>query len=198
MGYTWENFSASVLNFFVTGSLPKKLTMTWVMFIPKYEGAVEIKDYRPNSMVGCVYKVIAKLLVNKIRKVMGNLVEETQTAFVQDRQILDGALIACEAIQWLKNKRKSVMLLKLDFRKAYDSIRWAFIDHVLQTMGFGDTWRLWIRGCLTSADMSIMVNGSPTKPFHMERGLQQGDLLSLFLFVLVAEVLNKLLYRAGE
>ena len=90
------------------------------------------------------------------------------------------------------------MLLKLDFHKAYDSVRWVFVDHVLQWMGFGNSWRSWIRGCLTSADMSIMVNGSPIKPFHIERGLRQWDPLSPFLFVLVAEVLNRLISKAED
>ena len=91
-----------------------------------------------------------------------------------------------------------MVLLKLDFLKAYDSVRWDFIDHVLQRMGFGNVWRWWIWGCLTSTEMSIMVNGSPTKPFHMERGLRQGDPLSPFLFVLVAKVLNHIISRAEE
>ena len=93
------DFSACILNFFVKGSLPAKLNMTWVTLIPKFEGAIEIKDYRPISMVGCVYKVIAKVLANRLRKVAGGLVGETQTTFVQGRLILDGVLIACEAIQ---------------------------------------------------------------------------------------------------
>lgn len=73
-----------------------------------------------------------KVLANKLRKVMGDLVGKTQTTFVHRRQILDGALIACEVVQWLRNKRKSSVLMKLDFRKTYDSVRWVFIDHVLE------------------------------------------------------------------
>ena len=76
--------------------------MTWVTLIPKVDDAQEIKDYRPISMVGCVYKVIVKILANRIKGVMNGLVGETQTAFVHGRQILDGALIACETVQWLK------------------------------------------------------------------------------------------------
>ena len=90
------------------------------------------------------------------------------------------------------------MLLKLDFQKAYDSIKWMFIDHVLQRMGFGNVWRKWIHGCLSSAELSIMVNDSLTKPFTMERGLRQGDPLSPFLFALTTGVLNLLISRAEE
>lgn len=72
--------------------------MGWVALIPKIEGAVELKDYRPIGMVGCIYKIIAKILALRIKKVMPSLVGETQTAFVMERQILDGALIANEIV----------------------------------------------------------------------------------------------------
>ena len=122
--------------------------MTWVTLIPKFEGAMEIKDYIPISMVRCVYKVISKILANRIKNVMGTLVGETQSTFVQGRQILDDALVACELVQWLKKKTKSAALLKLDFRKAYHSVRWVFIDHVLGRMGFSLFWSAWINSCL--------------------------------------------------
>ena len=67
---------------------------------------------------------------------MDGLVGETQTAFVQGRQITDGALIACEAVHWLKRKKKEAVIMKLDFHKAYDSVRWDFVDKVLDRIGF--------------------------------------------------------------
>ena len=88
--------------------------------------------------------------------------------------------------------------MKLDFKKAYDSVRWSFMDHVLESMGFGQLWRKWVWGCMSSATMSILVNGSPTKPFLMQRELRQGDPLSPFLFVIVAEVLNRMISKAKE
>ena len=157
----WEtlgrDFTSCVLHFFLTGTLTRKLNMTWVTLVVKFEGAQEIKDYRPIRMVGCVYKVIAKILTNRLSSVMAQLVGESQFAFVQGRQILDGALIACEVVQWLKKKRKAATLLKLDFQKAYDSVRWSFIDHVLDRMGFGSRWRSWISYSLSTTDMSIII-----------------------------------------
>ena len=100
-----------------------------------------MKDFRLISMLSYVYKVISKVLANRIRNVMGGLLGEEQSAFVQGRQILDGAFIACETIQWLKSRKKSAALLKLDFKKVYDSVRWVFVDHVLDKMGFGSRSR---------------------------------------------------------
>ena len=77
-----SDFSACVSNFFFSGTLPWKLNMTWVTLILKFEGAMEINDYRPTSMVGCICKVIVKILANRLRNIMGELVGETQTTFV--------------------------------------------------------------------------------------------------------------------
>nr|GFC60109.1 cysteine-rich receptor-like protein kinase [Tanacetum cinerariifolium] len=82
------------------------------------------------------------------------------------------------------------MFFKVDFAKAYDSIRWDFLDDVLNSFGFGSKWRSWIRGSLCSGKASILVNGSPTAEFQFHRGLKQGDPLALFLFILVMESLH--------
>ena len=69
----------------------------------------------------------------------------------------------------MKAMRKAAVLLKLDFQKAYNMIRWEFIDHTMERMSFGDIWRKWMKGCITTVSMSILVNGSPTKPFYLPK-----------------------------
>nr|XP_025616746.1 uncharacterized protein LOC112709059 [Arachis hypogaea] len=127
---------------------------------------------------------------------MPGLVGKSQSAFVKGRKIHYGALVACEMVQWLKLKKKASAVIKLDFQKAYDRIKWCFVDTILEKMGFRRTWRVWVRECVTSASVSILINGSPSKPFKMERGLRQGDPLSPCLFVLVVDVLNRMIEEA--
>jgi len=80
-----EEFSRCILHFFETGKLPRTVNITWVTLIPKKKDAVDIMDFRPISMVGSIYKVIAKILSRRLRDVMPDLIGETQTAFVRGR-----------------------------------------------------------------------------------------------------------------
>ncbi|XP_015953797.1 uncharacterized protein LOC107478164 [Arachis duranensis] len=111
--------------------------------------------------------------------------------FVGAKEIKD-----LKPINMLKLKRKASLIIKLYFHKAYDRVKWCFVDTVLEKTGFGSTWRTLVKECIRSASISILVNGLPIKAFKMERELCQGDSLSPFLFVLVVDVLNRMIGEA--
>nr|GEX74460.1 hypothetical protein [Tanacetum cinerariifolium] len=150
---------------------------------------------RPISLNGSLYKIIAKLLANRLVTVMSDLVNEVQCGFIANRQILDGPFMLNEIIHWCKSKKKKTMIFKVNFEKAFDSVRWDFLDDVMANFGFGTRWRDWILSCLKSSRGSILVNGSPTLEFHFYKGLKQGDPLSSFLFILFMENLNLSLHN---
>ncbi|GJZ29745.1 RNA-directed DNA polymerase, eukaryota, partial [Tanacetum coccineum] len=87
--------------------------------------------WKPISLIGSLYKIIAKILANRLVGVLGDIVNEVQYAFIADRQILDGPFILNEMLQWCKVKKKQSLIFKVDFEKAYDSVRWDFLDDVL-------------------------------------------------------------------
>ena len=84
----------------------------------------------------------------------------------------------------------------MDFEKAYDSVRLSFLFDMLHRLGFHDKWILWVKGCLVSSSVSVLVNGSPTEEFKPSRGLRQGDPMAPFLFLVVAEGLAGLVRQA--
>jgi len=109
-----------------------------------------------------MYKIIAKLLANKLRLGISSVVSETQSSFIKNRQILDGILIANEVVDEARKLKKELLLFKADFEKAYDSVDLGYLDSVMEGMSFPVLWRKWIRECVSTATASVLVNGCPT------------------------------------
>ncbi|RVX03217.1 LINE-1 reverse transcriptase-like [Vitis vinifera] len=196
----WEFVKEEVLDIFKEfheqSSFLKSLNNTFLVLIPKKGGAEDLGDFRPISLLGGIYKLLAKVLANRLKKVLGKVVSSDQNAFVMGRQILDASLIANEVIDaWQKRKEKG-LICKLDVEKAYDSINWQFLMKVMQKMGFGSKWLGWIWSCISTSKHSILVNGVPAGFFPSSKGLRQGDPLSPYLFVMGMEVLSALIRRA--
>ena len=122
------------------GRFVRSLNSTFLVLIPKRGGVEELKDFRPISLTGSIYKLIVKVLANRLKKVMNKLVNSAQNAFVEGIQILDASLIANEAIDSMLKKKEKGVLCKLDIEKAYDKINWNFLTAVFGKMGFKEKW----------------------------------------------------------
>jgi hypothetical protein len=170
--------------FHANESIPLCLMSYFLTLVPKVNSPQCLGDFRPISLLGCVYKLLAKVLASRLAKVIGNLIANTQTAFLKGRQLVEGVVVVNEVIDMAKKMGKECLILKVDFEKAYDLVDWGFLDFMLQKFGFGCKWRAWMRACVCAGNMSVLVNGSPTGEINIKRGLKQGDPLAPLLFLL--------------
>ncbi|XP_039040629.1 uncharacterized protein LOC120178942 [Hibiscus syriacus] len=182
--------------FFVGKEWEHVINHIFITLIPKESNIGSLDDYRPISLVGGVYKILSKCLSRRLRSCIGDLISPTQFAFIPGRQILDCSLIANEGIDYWRKKGLKGCVFKVDFKKAYDTVDWPILFKVMEKMGFGFTWISWIRRCVSTASISVLVNGVPSEEFPMAKGLRQGCSLSPLLFNLVGELLNLLIRRA--
>ena len=148
--------------------------------------------------MGSVYKLLSKVLANRLRVVLDSLISETQNSFVGGRKILNSVLIANECLDSRLKCHSPGVVCKLDIEKAYDHVNWDALLYLLNRMGFGLKWREWIKACISTVRFSVLVNGSPVGFFGSSRGLRQDDPLSPLLFLLVMEVLSRILKKTED
>jgi mannosylglycoprotein endo-beta-mannosidase len=208
-GYTWEfyRFCWDVIKVDVVAAVRAIfsgrdrdlhcLNGALVALIPKKEGAVDLREFRPISLVHSFAKLMAKILALRLAPRMSELVDCSQSAFIQGRCIHDNFVLVRQSAVALHRRKLPALLIKLDVARAFDSVAWPFLISVLRQRSFGPRWVRWIISLLSSANTRVMINGAAGSKFRHGRGLRQGDPLSPLLFVLVMDVVAAM-FRAAE
>jgi hypothetical protein len=179
-----------------SGLVLPALNATFLTLIPKEERVTNPKQFRPIALCNVIYKIITKVIANRLKPILPFVISKEQAGYVEGRQIMDSVILAHEIIHSLKSTRTPGMLIKLDLSKAFDRANWKYLRAVLDSFGFDQGWINWILNLTSSAFFSILVNGVPSQPFSPSRGIRQGDPLSPFLFVLMAEGLGRYIKAA--
>lgn len=199
----WETgaveITEMVQRFFSSGVLEEGMNGTNICLIPKSINAKNMSEFRPISLCNVAYKVISKLMAKRLKKVLPNLISETQAAFVEGRLISDNILVAHELLHALKSDNKCAsefIAIKTDISKAYDRVEWSFLEKAMKAMGFSEAWTKLLMSCISSVRYQVLINGSPFGQIMPTRGLRQGDPLSPYLFVICTEILVQMLQRA--
>ncbi|OMO52067.1 reverse transcriptase [Corchorus capsularis] len=190
-----------VLNFLNTGEILSNINHTNIVLIPKVENPRTMKDFRPIALCNVIFKIISKVLANRLKLVLPQIIGESQIAFVPERMIYDNALIAFETIHFMRNKRsgkRAHLALKLDLSKAYDKVEWNFLEKCMYRLGFSSRWVNLVMAGVRSVSYSILINGQQSDTFCPTRGIRQGDPLSPYLFLFCMEVLSCLITHAED
>jgi hypothetical protein len=111
-----------------------------ITLIPKSGDRARLNNWRPITFLGSVYKILAKVLAGRFQATLSNIIRPNQMGFVEGRSILDNVFMAQEAMGWAEESNQDLVLLLLDFEKAFDRIEWNFLFFALKQLGFEDTW----------------------------------------------------------
>ncbi|CAN6182020.1 unnamed protein product [Urochloa humidicola] len=198
--FFWEVIRSDLLALFHEfheGRLPiHSLNFGVITLLPKREEAIKIQQYRPICLLNVGFKIFTKVINNRILVLADKLISRTQTAFIPGRDIMEGVVVLHETIHEMHRRNRDGVILKLDFEKAYDKLKWPFVQQVLRMKGFSSTWCGWIQKIMTRGSVAIKVNDDIGHYFQTKKGVRQGDPLSPILFNIVVDMLAVLINRA--
>jgi hypothetical protein len=166
------DFLAMINQSFAADSLPPAVLRGLITLLHKEGDRQPLGNYRPITLLNTTYKFFAKTLQLRLQPVLIELISPDQSAFLPMRYILDNIVLTQETINWAKVSKQPLLLLKLDFAKAFDRVSWSFLFHAMEALGFDQTFVKLTKLLFTGATASVCVNGAPTKPFSVSRGVR--------------------------
>ncbi|XP_024199817.1 uncharacterized protein LOC112203016 [Rosa chinensis] len=181
------------------GEMWPESNFTHLCLIPKVKDPKNATQFRPIALCNVICRISSKVMANRLKLVLPEIISPLQSAYVPGRLISDNTLVATEAAHFMHKLRlqeTGFFSLKLDISKAYDRLEWNFLSAILKKLGFGQQWIDTVMLCVTSVTYSILVHGEPTPQIIPSRGIRQGDPLSPYLFILCSEGLSALISKA--
>ena len=158
-------------------------------------------DYRPISLSNVVSHIVSKVLANRVKPLLPNIISDSQSAFVPGRLIFDNTTVVYEMLHIMRNRRKGKtghMAMKFDISKAYDRVEWVYLRKIMLKLGLAENQVNLAMQCVASASYTVLLNGEPKGFISPSLGIRQGDPLSPYLFLFCVEGLSALICRATK
>jgi len=200
-GTVHHEVCAAILHFLNSGSMDARINTTHIALIPKVASPSSVTEFRPISLCNVIYKLLSKVLANRLKTVLPEVISCFQSAFMQGHLITDNFLAAYETLHSMQTRmwsKTGFMGVKLDMSKAYDRVEWDFLEAAMGKLGFADRWINLVMTCVRTVTYKVVVNGNPVGLIKPSRGIRQGDPISPYLFILCAEALSNLLIKAEK
>jgi hypothetical protein len=176
----------------------RRLNSSILILLPKKENPMEIKEYRPISLIHAFSKIFTKILAARLAPLLPQLVSHAQSAFIQTRSIHENFKLVANTARLLHRRKKPAVLMKIDTSKAFDTLSWEFLMEMLKRRGFGSIFCAWLCGILRSAYTRVMINGTQGAPIQLARGVRQGDPLSPTLYILAMDSFHAIVQWAAD
>jgi hypothetical protein len=170
-----EDFYRLCFEFFHHQADLKSINHSFITIVPKKDNPEKVNDFRPISLMNFSPKLISTLLANRLQVVALDVVRGNQYGFVKGKTIQDCLGWAFEFLHQCHQSKREIVILKLDFEKAFDLVEHDIVFERLKVKGFPDKWIRWVQDLLSSATTSVLLNGTVGKKIVCKRGVRQGD-----------------------
>ena len=189
--HTLGNLMVDSLNYsYDYGELSNSQKQAIITLIEKKDNdRRDLANWRPTSLINVDVKIGSKAIAKKLENVLPNIIHHNQSAYVKGRTTSDSVRTTEDVMEFSKRYNIEGRMICIDFKKAFDTVSRDFLFRTLSAFGFGPSFTRWINTFYNNISSCVVNNGFSTSSFAVERGVRQGDPLSVHLSIIVLEIL---------